>query len=221
MRFDVQARNIFPRCVFFGCEVQAEYGLFFVGGCVVSHLQHNVGFTEFFQVNVPREPYAKVKVKFVLNIEIEREFKVGTRCLQNAGNKFSDGEFALFQPKVNADFDVKRHGFDFGKPFVVGFIKVFKYVAVCRKTDLQSAKSNAEYQGVDTDAEFQKVRFFIRNFRIKFDKAVRFVEFQVNAVDVRNEFQNRAQHVLAERNRHARRFVVSVNADFFDDVVDD
>ena len=220
MRFDVQARNIFPRCVFFGCEVQTEYGLFFAGGCV-SHLQHKVGFTEFFQVKVPREPYAKVKVKFVLNIEIEREFKVGTRCLQNAGNKFSDGEFALFQPKVNADFDVKRHGFDFGKPFVVGFVKVFKYVAVCRKTDLQSAKSNAEYQGVDTDAEFQKVRFFIRNFRIKFDKAVRFVEFQVNAVDVRNELQNRAQHVLAERNRHARRFVVSVNADFSDDVVDD
>ena len=216
MRFDVQTRH-----VVFGREVQAEYGLFFAGGCV-SHLQHKVGFTEFFQVKVPREPYAKVKVKFVLNIEIEREFKVGTRCLQNAGNKFSDGEFALFQPKVNADFDVKRHGFDFGKPFVVGFVKVFEYVvAVCRKTDLQSAKSNAEYQGVDTDAEFQKVRFFIRNFRIKFDKAVRFVEFQVNAVDVRNELQNRAQHVLAERNRHARRFVVSVNADFFDDVVDD
>lgn len=93
LRFDVQTRH-----VVFGREVQAEYGLFFAGGCV-SHLQHKVGFTEFFQVKVPREPYAKVKVKFVLNIEIEREFKVGTVACKMPETSFPMGNSPCFSPR--------------------------------------------------------------------------------------------------------------------------
>ena len=151
-------------------------------------MNHYIRLIDVLQVDIARNSYAQVEIEIILHVEIKREFNVVSQSLHYGRYDFSEFDFALFQTDIYSYFDVERNVFGEGIDILVSGVFCNTrgyYVIFSCKAYSEAAERNAHLHGVDTEIDFDNIRFIFGYLSIDFNLTVVFVKFEVDAFDTR------------------------------------